>query len=783
MMKRMLSAVLALVLICTLLPLKAQAIGSMSASDEILDFIKNLEGYHAIPYWDYSQWTVGFGNMCPEGDLLRYMEEGIPVEEAEALLQKNVEYFDREINKFIVRKNLTLTQQQYDAIFSLTFNIGTSWLYKSDHSVVQAIVNGQEGNEFIYQMGLRCNAGGQFQFGLLKRRLMEADLYLNGRYNTVMPADYAVVYYDSGEGSCEAKAQGYDLNLPAQPLAVPTYEGYTFLGWYTQPVGGVRVSALDAGTDGITLYAHWEKVGITNNLPGTPIDATVVTVTTQMLNIRTGPGTTYAVAACVSKGAQLTITATALRNGVTWGKCSQGWLSLVYTDYPQNLNKEETEDTTPDVTLPVDATVMNDATVYNGPHTSYPQIGELTQGQQIRVLALKKFMGKLWARFEGGWVQAERDLQLHDESYLTHPFVATLTNSYLNVRSGPGTSYTLAGTLNQGDAVQILAVKMADGTVWGRCYQGWISLRYTDFDQSMLPRYQKHTYGEWYDVTAASCDKPGRQRSDCLDCDHFETRSTTAQHDFDPWYEVVAPTHLEQGQQRRDCRNCEHYETMETPCLSQPDMHIFGTVTGCDALNVRSAAGAGNAWVGSLKRGDRVEILEQLTMDGKLWGRCSKGWFCITGYVTLDVASEEAPQEPEAPADTLYGVLTGSSTLNIRTAAGTEYAIVGVLKQGQRVQILEQQSVGQKIWGRIDQGWICLTGYVTLETETDSGETKQVMTVTAYSLNVRAGAGSQHKVVGVVTLGQQVEVLETKTVDGKLWARIAQGWVSMLYLQ
>ena len=615
MRKRVLSAALALMMVLGLLsgvPIRASAITQMSASEDCVNFIKDIEGFHAIPYWDYAQWTVGFGTACPAEDLQRYQQEGIPVEEAEALLQEMMAYFNREVNKFMTRHNIQLTQQQFDAIFSLTYNLGPNWLYKPDQKLVQAILQGTGGNERIYLMGLRSNAGGEFQPGLLKRRLMEADLYLNGRYNTRMPADYAIVYYDSGNGKCEAAAQGYDLHLPAQPLAVPTSEGYKFLGWYTQPSGCVRGTELNESTHGITLYAHWEKKGITDNLSGTPIDATVVTVQAYMLNIRTGPGTIYSVTACVPKGRELTITAIALRNGGTWGKCSQGWLSLAHTDYVSDAGTGgEDEDPTDTVQLPMGATVMNTVTVYNGPHTSYPKRGSLSQGQQIQVLQLKNFLGKLWARYADGWIRVDQNLMLHDEQVLKHSFTATITNSYLNVRTGPGTGYALAGSLKQGDQVQILAVEVVDGAIWGRCYEGWISLSYTDFDESMLDRYRSHTYGDWYDVESSSCTQQGQQKRDCVDCDHSEIRNAELkQHQFGDWYEVVAPTYTEKGQQRRDCQACGYQETRETDCLQQPNIHIYGTVTGCEALNIRADAGSGNAWVGSLKRGDRVEILE-----------------------------------------------------------------------------------------------------------------------------------------------------------------------------
>ena len=583
MRKRILSFILAVVLIFGVMPLRANAITEMAASADCIEFIKQIEGFHAVPYWDYSQWTVGFGTACSELFLEHYQKEGISIEEAEKQMTTHIALFNREVNKFMTRNQIQLTQQQFDAILSLCYNMGAAWLYKTDHQLVQAIVNGTTGNELVYLWGLHSNAGGKFHQGLLKRRMMEADLFLHGRYNTQMPADYASITYDSGNGKCEATAQGYDLHIPARPMAVPTYEGYRFLGWYTEAEGGVPVTELNADTNGMTLYAHWEKEGIADNIGGTPIEPTTVIVNAGMLNVRIGPGTSYSVAACVSQGTELLITATANRGNTLWGKCSQGWVSLAHTNYPTQTESEKEEET---VILPMDATVMNASgvVVYNGPHTSYPQRGTLSQGQKIQILELREFFGQQWARFEGGWIRAERDIMFHDETILSHSFVATITNSYLNVRNGPGTSYSLAGTLSQNEQVEIFAVAEVQGTLWGRCYKGWISLTYTDFDKTMLPRYRNHTYSQWNTLEASSCTQQGTERRECLDCDHFEVRaSDLLEHSFGQWCEVTAPTETQKGLERRDCQVCGYVETRELDPLQpeQPRVLVQSPVVRC----------------------------------------------------------------------------------------------------------------------------------------------------------------------------------------------------------
>lgn len=51
----------------------------------------------------------------------------------------------------------------------------------------------------------------------------------------------------------------------------PTMTGYTFDGWYTEPVGGSKVTTSTVFTSDATIYAHWTaKVGTTVPQPTTP---------------------------------------------------------------------------------------------------------------------------------------------------------------------------------------------------------------------------------------------------------------------------------------------------------------------------------------------------------------------------------------------------------------------------------------------------------------------------------------------------------------------------------
>lgn len=787
MFKRIVGGILAAVIIIGLfaaIPLRASAVNQMRVSESCVAFLKQIEGFNATPFWDYAQWTVGFGTKCPDADLEKYKQEGIPLEKAEQLLAEAMVYFGNEVNKFMVRNNHQLTQQQFDALFSLVYNLGPSILYSTDNRLIQAVLKGCDPNEFVYLMGLRCNAGGKFLPALLKRRIMEADMYLNGRYDAKVNSDYGTVLYDAGNGTCEARGQGYNMNQPAEPLAMPTYSGYTFTGWYSSASGGYRVTQLDYSTNGMTLYAHWEKAD--SGVTGTPVDNVKVKVLSSSLYARSGPGVQYSAASLLPKGTELVITAVAQRDGAYWGKCSAGWVSLGYTDYQPEQQPNETGTDT--MQLPALATALTNISIYNGPHTSYPKIGTLGAWNQVQVQEVKIFMQQLWAKTDRGWVKMDKNLLVHDSSTLVHFADVTITNSYLNVRSGPGTSYPISGSFASGEKVRIVAVELSGTSLWGRCDKGWISLQYTSFEAGQLDRYRTHTFGAWSEIEAATCTQQGLERRECTDCGYFETQtSKLKEHSFGDWYECEKPTYTTPGQERRDCKSCDHFELRYTDVAPQPTVRIFGTVTGCDTLNVRSGAGTGNALVGKLSKGDRVEILEQKNVNEKIWGRTEKGWICITGYVTVE--TEITGQEkPEPSEDAVFGTVTGANALNVREKPGTQNALVGQLKMGQRVQFFEAAMVGTKMWGRTEIGWVCITGYITLESELQLPQEPEkpqnpLMTVTAGSLSIRSGAGTTFSVVGYLQYGQQVEVLEKKDVNGSTWARIDRGWVSMKYLK
>ena len=191
--KRLLTFVLTLALVITLIPLcatRANAASNFTVSDACVEVIKKWEGFSAKPYWDYKQWTVGYGTRVPDGKLEEYNKNGIPVEEANTLLYAMLNDMGKDLNSFFDKFGLTMTQSQFDALLSLTFNCGTSWMGEVS-TFRTSVIEGWTGNDFVFAIGQWSTAGGVTLPALIRRRLAEANMYLNGVYDSVPPTNYA----------------------------------------------------------------------------------------------------------------------------------------------------------------------------------------------------------------------------------------------------------------------------------------------------------------------------------------------------------------------------------------------------------------------------------------------------------------------------------------------------------------------------------------------------------------------------------------------------------------
>ncbi len=593
MKKRITSLLLAMTVLLGLMltgTVNTYAESTFTTSKECIRVLKLYEGFNEKPYWDYTQYTVGYGTRCPDDMVDYYTKYGITEKEAEVLLQNHLVGVEHDINvKMIDKYGLKLKQNQFDALVMFSYNCGTAWVYETNGTFHNAIAKGATGNDLVRAFALWCSAGNKVQTHLLYRRFNEVHMYINGVYPTTKtpPDNYCYVLYDANGGTTSPRSQGYDSNLPATPFPVPVYEGYIFQGWFTEKTGGTKITALDASHDGMTLYAHWMDSEGNVPLPSAPApeNPLLVTVVEEQANIRSGPGAGYTLLGVATKGQQFAITETGYGTGYTWGKFEGGWIPLAFTNYETALKEQITAPVPPKVIGTVN--VQDWLRIRSGPGESYAIVGYLKPKQQVEILEQKKANSQTWGKISNGWINLDYvilenetvsggntggDSNTDTESTTPTVWTGKVTADELLIRSGPGTTYTVKGYLVEGTAVTITE-RVTNGTMeWGKIADGWICMNYVELDAA----------GE------------------------------------------------------------------EDSSNSTPEA-VTGTVNVQDLLRIRSGPGTSYEIVGYLEPQEKVTITEQQTVNGTVWGKISNGWISLD-YVILDSLDSDDTTEQKTVA-------------------------------------------------------------------------------------------------------------------------------------
>ena len=177
--------------------------------------------------------------------------------------------------------------------------------------------------------------------------------------------------------------------------------------------------------------------------------------------------------------------------------------------------------------------------------------------------------------------------------------------------------------------------------------------------------------------------------------------------------------------------------------------------------------------------GDRVEIQQEIAVNGMSWGYTGKGWIDMS-YVRMD--DVPAGRNNSTNSDGVEIVSNGNhtvlgygvvdlNTLNVRVGPGTDYTKIKEIPMGTRYAYYEVDDE----WVRIGDGWVS-TEYFYVEGTTAEDATSG--TVTTNDLNVRTGPDTSFKRISSYMENDSVEILAI--VNG--WGYTEAGWISMIYV-
>ncbi len=129
--------------------------------------VKEFEGLRLSAYQDsVGVWTCGYGSTTGVGPDTVWTQD-----EADAALLNDLKTAEACVNGAVT---VPLTQGEFDALVTWTFNLGCGTLRKSK---VLAYLNASDYDTACEHMKLYDKAGGETLPGLTRRRLAEADLF------------------------------------------------------------------------------------------------------------------------------------------------------------------------------------------------------------------------------------------------------------------------------------------------------------------------------------------------------------------------------------------------------------------------------------------------------------------------------------------------------------------------------------------------------------------------------------------------------------------------------
>lgn len=140
-------------------------------SNEGLESIKEFEGYRSTAYLDSAGiWTVGYGSTRIHG---RAVKKGDVVTQVEALeqLHNDVKTFSDAVNLLVT---VYVSQAQFDALCSLTYNIGATAF---EESTLLRLLNDGRYEQAAMQFDRWVFAAGHQITGLINRRARERELF------------------------------------------------------------------------------------------------------------------------------------------------------------------------------------------------------------------------------------------------------------------------------------------------------------------------------------------------------------------------------------------------------------------------------------------------------------------------------------------------------------------------------------------------------------------------------------------------------------------------------
>ena len=822
MKKRLVCLLLTLLMLVSLVPATAltASAATLKTSEKAITVLKQLESYSGS--CDANGYT-GYGTRCTaKGDHGKGDEKHkITQAEADAALRKELENLDKAINSFASKKGLTLNQQKHDAMVLFSFANGTAWV-NGTGDLQAAITSGATGSKFLNAICWWNSSTADDQ-----RRMVEANMYLNGVYSISKPAQFVTVTLKANGGSVSGTETRYYDTAKAQPIdAVVTNGSKIFVGWYLDKDkrDGNPVTQITQGLDGKTLYAHWQDNY--NNVNPVYYQVPVSDLASKAIYKKVGGELRGDSLNAGDKDLIWIYKDFVDQNGVRWGRVTEdGAKDEAWVKFKTTVSGGTTTGDTGlamDVTVTVTNSYLNsraNASIFSA------QVGSYKQGDKLRIINTANADGFLWGQVAKSetdntpvcWValmytnyESVKNQSGPDNSKVVAK--ATIrVNGYVNVRSDAGTDKQIVGALPNGTQVDLYETKYVNGIRWGRCKTGWFCLTYAEVSNLS-------DEGTSNDLGLTSYAFTGKMMGKYI----YATPQATEDRVEVAVGTAVTVTNLTLGTDG----NTWGKTSKGWVCLSNAEgapmdvkLDIAKYVTTANTVTIRKSPSTDATRVSTLSKGVEFNVNDthQIVVVGEtIWGYAEKinvagvteGWVNLAskyvsrnGIPSLDEDGEEAKPSPTGKIATIIN----TDSVNVRDTGATYGKLIGKLSRGSTYNVLRENNGWYELDVDVDNNpktgsWV-YSEYLDVRDGSTSGSSNSgnsgnsgstgsttvetgigIVANTYTGVNIRTGPSTGYALAGKYLPGTQVEITEVKTGGASKWGKTEKGWVCMDYI-
>jgi lysozyme len=152
----------------------------MAPDDQCFEFIKDREGLRLKAYQDSAGiWTIGYGSIIYEDKKPVKKGDTITLQRADKLIEREISAKSAKVNAAL--GNVSVDQNQFNALVSFAYNVGTGALLSS--TLLKRVRANPDDPKIrdAFMMWNKAHINGKLVAvkGLTKRRVAEADLYFS----------------------------------------------------------------------------------------------------------------------------------------------------------------------------------------------------------------------------------------------------------------------------------------------------------------------------------------------------------------------------------------------------------------------------------------------------------------------------------------------------------------------------------------------------------------------------------------------------------------------------